>query len=266
MFLFFQFFYIFCIIIIKSGFGEDDNMNYFETDEYEIQKTQMIQLLSDFYYATGIPVMLLSRSASTLVSVPEGKQLIASSHSIFRQEREWDSTQEIVSENTTCIISPITAVQGLFGFLYVELPSDANRNAVNGIIRFLELTQNEISQNNLILLQYQRYVDQFKASIWDFLDADLSVSSLCQLMSVGKTKLSSDFKKYAGTTIAKFILNVRLEKAQQLLSATDLTITEIAEKVGFNDYNYFCRVFKKSFDMSPQRYRISQTILSASEK
>lgn len=240
-------------------------MNYFETDEYEIQKKQMIQLLSDFYYATGIPIILLSHSASILVSVPGGKPIIVS-YDIFQQERDWDSTQEIVYEIITCIISPITAAQGLFGFLYVELPNNTNRNIVNGVIRFLDLTKKEISQNNLILLQYQRYVDQFKASIWNILDTDLSVSSLCQLMNVGKTKLSSEFKKYAGTTIAKFILNVRLEKAQQLLSTSDLTVTEISEKVGFNDYNYFCRVFKKYYDISPQSYRLSQTMLSSQPK
>lgn len=70
----------------------------------------------------------------------------------------------------------------------------------------------------------------------------------------------ADFKKYAGTTIAKFILNIRIEKAQELLTTTNLSVTEISEKVGFCDYNYFCRVFRKYNGISPQKYRTQNIV------
>jgi two-component system response regulator YesN len=92
------------------------------------------------------------------------------------------------------------------------------------------------------------------------LDQDLSVSRLCKMLGIGKTRLSSDFKKYAGTTIAKFVLNVRMEKAQVLLTTTDLSITMISEQVGFHDYNYFCRVFRKYHGESPWAYRMHHAV------
>jgi hypothetical protein len=51
----------------------------------------------------------------------------------------------------------------------VELPDNTEKNVISGIKRFLELVNHEIAENNLIILQYQRYVDQFKMALWDML-------------------------------------------------------------------------------------------------
>lgn len=45
----------------------------------------------------------------------------------------------------------------------------------------------------------------------------------------------------------------RLLKAKELLQATDMSVAEIATAVGFSDYNYFLRAFKKAFGISPKK-------------
>ena len=65
----------------------------------------------------------------------------------------------------------------------------------------------------------------------------------------------SSCEKYLGTGIAQYVKSLRLEKAKELLKSTDLTVSVISEKVGFADYNYFCRVFKQETGLSAKKYR-----------
>jgi transcriptional regulator GlxA family with amidase domain len=55
--------------------------------------------------------------------------------------------------------------------------------------------------------------------------------------------------------IAAYIRRCRLTTARDLLKKTDLPIADIAARVGFDDYNYFLRVFKKTYGASPKRMR-----------
>lgn len=63
------------------------------------------------------------------------------------------------------------------------------------------------------------------------------------------------FKQVTGSTFSKYITNLRLEKACELLAHTDDTVPEISDKVGYNDYFYFSRLFKKHMSVTPAAYR-----------
>ena len=56
--------------------------------------------------------------------------------------------------------------------------------------------------------------------------------------------------------IAEHIKNLRIEEAKRLLAETDLPVSRIADRVGFTDYNYFCRVFKRETGMPAKKYRL----------
>ena len=56
-------------------------------------------------------------------------------------------------------------------------------------------------------------------------------------------------------SITKLISIRRVEAAKTLLLKENLSIAEIAEKVGFSDYNYFTKIFKKIMDCTPSEYR-----------
>ncbi len=63
------------------------------------------------------------------------------------------------------------------------------------------------------------------------------------------------FSKTTGLSITNYIIKKRIEKAKSLLVEKALTLTEVADAVGFADYNYFSRVFKKETGISPLLYR-----------
>ena len=67
--------------------------------------------------------------------------------------------------------------------------------------------------------------------------------------------LSKQFKMISGMNFVDWLLEFRLNKAKQLMKDGNLTLNDIAMKVGYIDYSHFCKAFKRSVGMSPQEYR-----------
>ncbi len=84
---------------------------------------------------------------------------------------------------------------------------------------------------------------------------DISVSVIAVYLDMTPNYVSSIFKKEMGQSLTNYINEVRVESSLNLLRHTDLSISEIGERVGFKDYNYFSRIFKKQMNVSPAAYR-----------
>ena len=63
------------------------------------------------------------------------------------------------------------------------------------------------------------------------------------------------FRKETGKSIVLYLIEERMRKAKELLAYTTFTLPEVAEKVGYEDYNYFSRLFKKHTHFTPTQYR-----------
>ena len=87
------------------------------------------------------------------------------------------------------------------------------------------------------------------------LSADLTLKSISGSMNVNSSYLSSLFKKECGETLTQYVIRKRLESAAFLLKHTDKQIQAISAEVGILDVNYFIKLFKKKFGMSPSQYR-----------
>lgn len=88
----------------------------------------------------------------------------------------------------------------------------------------------------------------------NYLD-DISTSQLAQISNFSEYYFSNIFKKATEMTVKEYIYHLRINKAEMLLKSTDMNISEIALNTGFNDINYFSRVFKKFKQVSPAHYR-----------
>lgn len=89
-------------------------------------------------------------------------------------------------------------------------------------------------------------------------DADLTLPVLSRKYSVSPSHLSKQFKNVTGMGLNEYINIARVTAAEKLLSSTDLPITEVATKCGFNDSNYFARVFKKLKGITPKKYSMQK--------
>lgn len=84
----------------------------------------------------------------------------------------------------------------------------------------------------------------------------LSLARISHDLNMGSTKLCSLAKKLTGEgSITKMVSARRIAEAKTLLVNENLTITQIAERVGFSDYNYFTNVFRKTTGVTPTAYR-----------
>ena len=85
---------------------------------------------------------------------------------------------------------------------------------------------------------------------------NITLDSLSSKFKINPSYLSRIFKKEIGKGIKDFIEEIRISNACYFLENTDMNISQIAISTGYNDNNYFAKVFKKQKNMSPSEYRI----------
>ena len=83
----------------------------------------------------------------------------------------------------------------------------------------------------------------------------LSLDLLADKVFLTPHYLSSIFIQEKGIGINKYIKNLRMEKARELLTSTNMKISEICERVGYSNLSYFCRSFRNEYGMTPEQYR-----------
>ena len=81
-----------------------------------------------------------------------------------------------------------------------------------------------------------------------------SLGDIAKECAVSESGFRKIFKDTVGITPSQYRLDVRISRAVYLLEATDMSVNEIAESLGFFDSAYFCRVFHKRMGMSPKQY------------
>lgn len=85
-------------------------------------------------------------------------------------------------------------------------------------------------------------------------DATFNVQRLAEMLHQSQSSLYRKIKAVTGKSLVEFVRDVRLRKAAEMIRAGDLTITEIAYKVGFSSIKYFRQCFKNLYDMTPSAF------------
>lgn len=87
------------------------------------------------------------------------------------------------------------------------------------------------------------------------LSEDLSLETVAQTVGVSSFYLSKLFKEETGETFINYVTDCRLEESRKLLRSTEKSVKEITADVGYNDQNYFSKLFKNKYGVSPTEYR-----------
>lgn len=150
---------------------------------------------------------------------------------------------------------------------------DQNNYSQEQVIEFLKKTNslNELKKWIITLLEFViteimtirndtniNYVRKAKRYIEEnYTDPDLNIDKLCNILFISPNYFSAMFKKSTNMTFTKYITEIRLNKAKELLKSTDKKSFEIAGIIGFSDPNYFSYCFKKNVGLSPSQFRKS---------
>ena len=84
---------------------------------------------------------------------------------------------------------------------------------------------------------------------------DISLDKLCETFNCSKTTLLTSYKKAYGVTVYKYLTDLRLDAARELLSDSRYSVGDIAARCGFADQCYFSKVFSKRFGIPPTAFR-----------
>lgn len=113
----------------------------------------------------------------------------------------------------------------------------------------LNTNQPTITPKGYLAYRMKQYVEEHATLPFQLEDvaayADISVSRAVHL-----------FKEAFGTSIIKYVNDVRLEMARERITFSPMPLEQIAETCGFANYTYFHRVFRSRFGMSPSQYRV----------
>ena len=105
----------------------------------------------------------------------------------------------------------------------------------------------------------QREKDQLFIALKDYIDRhfmeELSVDDLSARVHMSTSGLAHQFKKRFGFAPIQYIIRRRIGEAQAILVSTDLSITEVSARIGYDNISYFNNQFKKFTGLSPQSYR-----------
>lgn len=108
---------------------------------------------------------------------------------------------------------------------------------------------------NLITVKHNVFENTIAPYIKANLDKPLDSESLCEAFCMSEKQIYTAVVKSTGIPPKKYITAQRMIGARELIENTDEPLTDIADKVGIHDYNYFGKLFRKTFGHSPSFYR-----------
>jgi two-component system response regulator YesN len=98
-------------------------------------------------------------------------------------------------------------------------------------------------------------VHQIKQYIMENSNKDISLEMIADRVNLSPYYISKLFKEQLGLNYIDFLTECRIERAKALMSDSVMSLKEITFEIGYNDPNYFSRVFKRVYGISPTEYR-----------
>jgi AraC-like DNA-binding protein len=121
----------------------------------------------------------------------------------------------------------------------------------NRLAHINSITQLQIESPNLDKVFLAKIIDLISSHIEE---TDFTAEILANELKISQRQLYRKIKAISGCTVHEFITKVRMDHAENLLRNSDLSISQIAFKVGFSEASNFSRTFSKHFGCSPSQY------------
>ncbi len=86
-------------------------------------------------------------------------------------------------------------------------------------------------------------------------DCNYNIDSLAKDVGISRTQLHRKMKEITGISSGKFLRNLRMEQAAKLLREGKVNVSQVADKVGYQDLAHFSTAFKTYFGVSPSEYQ-----------
>lgn len=122
-------------------------------------------------------------------------------------------------------------------------------------LQILGLVHALSARTNMIQDEDQQAIEKAKFYFRENLESALDIRELIRQLPMSYSKFRKLFKEVTGESPNQYHLNLRLDKARELLTTTNLNVSEVAYNLGFDSVFYFSKLFKKKNGVSPKSYR-----------
>jgi two-component system, response regulator YesN len=204
---------------------------YIQQNQWDLFKKQLKKFIS-FMETNSFPQLRLERTLKQIIG------LLFNVYS-FLPEAELLSIDQKINELITGSIS--------YSTIYLEM--------CHIIDKILEQKKIYKQNNNY----HKTLVDKVEGYIKSNYNSPVTLQSIADTFSISAPYLSKIYKKYKCISPTDHIINLRIEKAKQLLFIDfSMTIKDIAKSVGYDDPFYFSRLFKSVTGSSPVNFRLEK--------
>lgn len=129
---------------------------------------------------------------------------------------------------------------------------DDEQSFVHFFNELLEYSRNYTSQhsdrNKMLIQKVKAYVEEHYAE-------EITLDDMADMIGYSTYYFMKLIKEYLGMSFGDFLTSVRMNNAKKLLLSTNMSISEVGYSVGYNDANYFARVFKRQEKITPSEYK-----------
>jgi AraC-like DNA-binding protein len=101
----------------------------------------------------------------------------------------------------------------------------------------------------------QRRIREVQAFLAENLDRDVDLRAIAQEASLSPYYFTRQFTAFVGVPPYRYLIQLRIDRAMALLRETELTVTQICHRVGFNSLSHFTTTFRQHTGVSPSAYR-----------
>jgi AraC-like DNA-binding protein len=112
-----------------------------------------------------------------------------------------------------------------------------------------------VSERDLPSPHLQRRIREVQAFLAANLDRDVDLRAIAKEASLSPFYFTRQFTAYVGIPPYRYLIRLRIERAMELLVASELTVTQICHRVGFNSLSHFTTTFRRHTGLSPSAYR-----------
>ena len=99
------------------------------------------------------------------------------------------------------------------------------------------------------------YIQLARTILDENFDKHITIPELARQAGINEAKLKKGFRELFAQSIHSYLMQMRLQKASQLLLTTDLSITDITYHIGYSHVTHFSTLFKKKTGFSPTEWR-----------
>lgn len=136
----------------------------------------------------------------------------------------------------------------------LAIPS-RSREQILSCISIMEICAAYLSLNNYLKAPDKDLPARIRAYLDTHYTSDIRIEALCEEFYLSRSSLTSCFRRAYQVSIMEYVNRLRMKKARELLTTTDLPIREVSSGCSFQDQNYFTKVFRKYYGKTPSQMR-----------